>query len=72
MKDQSRVAGPWADRKIYMGTDLWSEEKMPKWQQTMLSIIKKPPGDRIMHWIYDPIGRNGKTKFITVYPRLNR
>jgi len=64
MKDRTRVAGPWADRKIYLGKDLWPEYKLPAWQKTMLSIFSLPPGDRIMHWIYDPIGNNGKTKFV--------
>lgn len=63
MKEDSRVAGPWADTPIYLGADLWPEERMPAWQQTMLINIRKPPNDRTMYWIYDPIGKNGKTKF---------
>ncbi len=64
MKDHTRVAGPWADRLIYMGQDLWPLEKMPPWQQFMLKRFNMPGGDRVMHWIYDPVGNNGKTKFI--------
>lgn len=63
MKDETRVAGPWADKRIYMGADLWSEEKFPDWQKTLLKILRKEPGDRKMQWIYDPVGNNGKTKF---------
>lgn len=64
MKDETRTAGPWADRIIYRGADLWNETKMPQWQRTMLQKFNQPPGDRKMIWIYDPIGNNGKTKFI--------
>lgn len=64
MKDESRTAGPWADRIIYRGADLWPESKMPEWQQQMITKFNQPPGDRKMIWIYDPIGNNGKTKFI--------
>lgn len=64
MKERSRVAGPWADKQIYMGSDLWPESQMPDWQQEMLGILAGDPGDRTMYWIYDPQGNNGKTKFI--------
>jgi hypothetical protein len=64
MKSDSRVAGPWADKEIYMGMDLWPEHKMPEWQQDLLLKIQPRPDDRKMIWIYDPIGNNGKTKFL--------
>lgn len=64
MKTDTRVAGPWADRKIYMGSDLWSEEKHLPWQRFMTEEFEQSPGDRKMYWIYDPVGNNGKTKFI--------
>ena len=63
MKMESRVAGPWADKKIYMGADLWAFERMPPWQREMLDKLAMPPGDRKMFWIYDPTGNSGKTKF---------
>jgi hypothetical protein len=62
MKQDTRVGGPWTDK--YMGTDLWSEEKMPQWQQDMIANFEEHPGDRLMYWIYDEHGNNGKTKFI--------
>ena len=64
MKQDTRVAGPWADKKIYMGSDLWPESKMPIWQQTMIAHLEEHPGDRQMFWIHDATGNNGKTKFI--------
>lgn len=63
LKEDTRVAGPWADKELYLGKDLWPESKMPPWQQKMLQILNQDPGDRTMHWVYDPIGNNGKTKF---------
>jgi len=64
LKETSRVAGPWADKKIYLGADLWPLERMPAWQRTLLDIVAMKPNDRTMYWIYDPVGNNGKTKFL--------
>lgn len=64
MKTDTRVAGPWADRKLYMGADLWPESKHLPWQRDMTAAFEEHPGDRKMFWLYDPIGNNGKTKFI--------
>lgn len=64
MKDDTRVAGPWADRRIYMAEDLWSEEKQLPWQKALTVMIRAPPDDRTMVWIFDPVGNNGKTKYI--------
>lgn len=64
MKQDTRVAGPWADRRIYMGADLWSEEKHLPWQREMTGAFEQHPGDRKMFWLYDPVGNNGKTKYI--------
>ena len=36
MKDDTRVAGPWADKEIYMGVDLWPEERFLPWQKAMM------------------------------------
>lgn len=63
MKSSSRVAGPWADRAIYMGADLPPEGSLYPWQASLLSDLKMPPGDRKMLWIYDAVGNKGKTKF---------
>lgn len=63
MKDDTRVDGPWADKRLYLGKDLWTTEKMPKWQKQLLPVLMGEPDDRTMYWIYDPVGLNGKTKF---------
>lgn len=64
MKDDTRVAGPWADRKLYLGADLWAEEKQLPWQRSLNTMFAQPPGNRKMIWVYDPVGNNGKTKYI--------
>lgn len=64
MKSLSRVEGPWADKKIYLGKDLWPLERMPIWQRELLDKLSVPPNDRTMYWIFDPKGNNGKTKFL--------
>lgn len=63
MKNDTRVAGPWADHAVYLGQDLWPEHQQPAWQKSLTELIKQPPGDRKMMWIYDPVGNNGKTKY---------
>jgi len=63
MKQDTRVAGPWGDKKIYMGADLWPEERFLPWQKQMLLNLRADPDDRTMFWVYDPIGNRGKTKF---------
>lgn len=60
MKDESRVAGPWADCKIYMGADL--PKVWRPWQNKFLELCQEDPSDRKITWIYDPVGENGKSK----------
>lgn len=64
MKEQSRVAGPWADKPIYMGEDIWPEVKFPQWQKDLLQILRRAPDFRTMHWVCDKVGNNGKTAFL--------
>lgn len=63
MKEETRVAGPWANRRLYRGQDLWGEEKMLPWQRQLLAILRAPPKNRKIYWIFDPVGENGKTMF---------
>ncbi len=64
MKEDTRVAGPWADKKLYLGADLWGEEKQLPWQRSLNVLFAQPPDNRKMIWVYDPVGHNGKTKYI--------
>lgn len=63
MKDDTRTAGPWADKRIYLGADLWADADQPEWQQQLTVKLKQEPGDRKMLWIFDEKGNNGKTKY---------
>lgn len=62
MKDDTRVAGPWADKVLYMGEDLPTDADLYPWQRSLEEILASPPGDRKILWIYDPVGNTGKTK----------
>lgn len=64
MKEDTRVAGPWADKAIYMGADLWSPCYMPVWQRQLTKYLSGPPNDRYIIWINDPAGNQGKSKFL--------
>lgn len=61
MKDESRVAGPWADKPIYMGTDLpttlWS------WQRKLEEYLLGPVNPREVIVIVDERGDGGKSAF---------
>ena len=71
MKDDTRIAGPWADRPIYLGKAL-SCMKMPfLWQTEIIELIKSEPDDRTIHWIDDGEGRVGKSK-LCKYLRTKR
>lgn len=62
MKSETRVAGPWSDKPIYMGQDL--PKVLRPWQQALFDFLQTEPDDREVVWIYDPIGKTGKSKFL--------
>lgn len=62
MKSDTRVAGPWSDKPIYLGKDL--PKVLYPWQQTLLEILQCDPDDRDVIWVYDPVGKTGKSKFL--------
>lgn len=62
MKAETRVAGPWTKRKVYLGKDLPTE--LWKWQADMETLLTSEcKDDRSIVWIYDSLGAGGKTKF---------
>ena len=71
MKDDTRIAGPWADRPIYMGKDLACMKLPYEWQKDMQEIIESDPDDRTVYWIDDGTGSVGKSKFCK-YNRLKK
>lgn len=59
LKKESRVAGPWGDKPIYMGQDLL---KVPRpWQQEIISAIAKDPDSRTINWVWEADGNVGKS-----------
>jgi len=62
MKMDSRVAGPWSDRKIYEGKDLPSQ--LYPWQEEIKDRCLAQPDDRTVNYVIDPIGKQGKSKFV--------
>lgn len=61
MKKESRKAGPWADKPIYLGRDLPNE--LYEWQQQLEEYCMSDTGDREIYWLYDKAGSQGKSKW---------
>lgn len=61
MKDESRVAGPWSDQKVYMGKDL--PGTLWDWQEEVKARCFQEADDRTINYIVDRKGRMGKSKF---------
>lgn len=75
LKEDTRVAGPWADKPIgdylkkmaasqyeYKGEDLPKE--LRGWQKRLDDYLAGPVNDREIIWIHDPLGSTGKSKFV--------
>lgn len=59
-KDESRVEGPWSHKSTWL--KLITE--LRPWQQGVVDIIEGPcDNDRVIHWIWEPVGGAGKTQF---------
>lgn len=65
MKKETRVQGPWADRKIYMGSDLPHQIQLYPWQRFVWDEISEDADckNRTINWVYDPQGKQGKSTF---------
>lgn len=61
MKTDSRVAGPWADKPIYMGEDLPSQ--LWAWQATLKTMVQGDVHPRAIYWVYNKGGNVGKSLF---------
>lgn len=62
MKEESRVSGPWSDRKIYQGRDL--PTTLWPWQQHVCDeVLSECGNDRQINYIIDRVGHQGKSKF---------
>ena len=63
MKNESRVHGPWADHRIYMGEDLMPKEAWSRWMFEIEDMLKEVPHHRKIYWYYDQRGNRGKSIF---------
>lgn len=61
MKGDTRQAGPWADKRIYMGEDL--PVQLEGWQIELDELYDSSPDDRSVIWINNHQGSGGKSKF---------
>lgn len=61
MKKDTRVAGPWADKAIYLGQDLITT--LYPWQEAVHQLVLSKPHPRKIYWFYDAIGGAGKSAF---------
>jgi hypothetical protein len=65
MKDETRLEGPWSHK----GPKLNPKYQLARgafydWQATVEGWLKEEPDDRHIHWIYDKVGGNGKSKLV--------
>lgn len=61
MKAETRVAGPWADKSIYLGHDLITD--LLPWQKAVRDLILQKPHPRRIYWFFDLKGGAGKSSF---------
>lgn len=62
MKKDTRLEGPYSDKKIYMGADL--PTKLFPWQAQLENMVLKEPDNRTIHWITDLEGNKGKSVIV--------
>lgn len=60
-KDETRFMGPWSHDTVWSDYDTL---KLFPWQKEIVDYVSDLTNleDRIVIWIYDPLGNNGKTK----------
>lgn len=71
MKDDTRVAGPWADKPIYNAAqDPLYKLPLHPWQSAIKESCTAHPDDRTVNWVCNKGGRVGKswfTKFMFIH-----
>lgn len=63
MKDLTKVAGPWADHKIYRGADILPPSKFTPSQARLERYLLTSPDGRSIIWVFDPYGWAGKSAY---------
>lgn len=61
MKDETRMAGPWADKAVYLGEDLITPGQMVGFQKWICKLLPRKPSKRLTYWFYCPDGGSGKS-----------
>lgn len=62
MKVDTRIAGPWSDRKIYQGEDLITPEQFTDFQKKVTKLVlTMSPGNRASYWFFCKDGGSGKS-----------
>lgn len=63
-KTDTRIAGPfyWPE-PIKSAKDPLEDKTLYEWQNEMLIILKNPPNDRKIYWLWNESGNCGKTSF---------
>lgn len=68
MKEDTRIQGPWMDRKTQVSTYVYTGEDLQypllPWQQKLHDYLKKKPNRREIIWYYDPEGCSGKSYLV--------
>lgn len=67
MKTETRVAGPWSDRLLYLGEDLISDMDMYPWQKDIFNMSENDNewfSKRKIFNVYDPEGGHGKSSVV--------
>lgn len=61
-KKDSKITTNIKGIKVKPKLELITEEQFHPWQKTVIDIIKQPPDDRSIHWIWEEKGGVGKSK----------
>lgn len=64
MKEDTRVAGPWADRD-FIFPDFSDIAEPSGWQIQMRDTLIGPPEKRYIYWVWEDTGCTGKSDFTT-------
>ena len=61
-KSDTRVAGPWNQHgEVYVGADVLNRPNW-KFQDQLEELMMTPPKSRVIYYIYDKVGGNGKSE----------
>lgn len=62
-KTEGRIAGPWSHGFPAPVVVLTDDELWP-WQRRLVDLLRAPPNDRSVYWIWEPEGNRGKSALV--------